>query len=72
MGASFEERGLIQMTERLPPVVVANHPMPHVKAIELLTLLRNSDVVPLSQDLKNALIMATAALITEKLHLGGG
>ena len=46
--------------------------MTHEKAIELCTAIRTNECLCLTQDDKNALVMATAALIADKLNLVGG
>jgi len=53
----------------VPPASPDESIMTHEKAIELITELRNSAPGVLDQDTQDALAMAQAALITEKLNL---
>lgn len=57
------------MPNQPPPVTITNCPMTHKKAIEIITAMRNDPITPFDQDQVNALVMATAALITDRLNL---
>lgn len=60
------------MSQNQPPGLVAPPAMTHSKAIELLTILRNGDISCLNQDMKDAITLAIACIICEKLNLMEG
>lgn len=55
-----------------PQGLIAPPTMTHAKAIELLTILRDGDISCFNQDMKDAITLAIACIICEKLNILGG
>lgn len=72
MGVSFKERGVDTMSDQPPLATIYVPPMSHEKAIEVLSDLERGLYTSHDPDVKQALAMAKATLIAEKLHLERG